>query len=156
MKKLITTITLIFSITANSQSTLPNISLNSLDGKEINIQEISSNDKIAVVSLWATWCVPCIKELDAISEYYEDWKDEVDFELFAISTDDSRTINRVNAISITINATIHTPTALTVELKSNACRTATVIAANCNIKTKGSTKNPTIGTNLNMTSKPGA
>ena len=79
MKKLITTISLIFSITANSQSTLPNISLNSLDGKEINIQEISSNDKIAVVSLWATWCVPCIKELDAISEYYEEWKDEVDF-----------------------------------------------------------------------------
>ena len=98
MKKLITTIALIFSITANSQSTLPNISLNSLDGKEINVQEISSNDKIAVVSLWATWCVPCIKELDAISEYYEEWKDEVDFELFAISTDDSRTIKRVNAM----------------------------------------------------------
>ena len=35
----------------NFESEIPYISLNSLDGKEINIQEISSNDKIAVVSL---------------------------------------------------------------------------------------------------------
>ena len=98
MKKLLTTIIFIFSITVNSQSFLPNISLNSLEGNEINIQSISNNDKIAVVSLWATWCVPCIKELDAISEYYEEWRDEVNFELYAISTDDSRTIKRVNAM----------------------------------------------------------
>lgn len=98
MKKLFTSIAFIYSISVNSQSTLPNISLNSLDGNEINIQAISDNDKIAVVSLWATWCVPCIKELDAISEYYEEWKEEVNFDLYAISTDDSRTIKRVNAM----------------------------------------------------------
>ena len=98
MNKFLTLLTFIFSISVNSQSTLPNISLNSLDGNEINIQAISDNDKIAVVSLWATWCVPCIKELDAISEYYEEWRDEVNFELYAISTDDSRTIKRVNAM----------------------------------------------------------
>ena len=98
MKKLFTSIAFIYSISVNSQSTLPNISLNSLDGNEINIQAISDNDKIAVVSLWATWCVPCIKELDAISEYYEEWKEEVNFDLYAISTDDSRTIKRVNTM----------------------------------------------------------
>jgi len=98
MNKFLTLLTFIFSITVNSQSTLPNIYLNSLEGNEINIQSISSDDKIAVVSLWATWCVPCIKELDAISEYYEEWRDEVNFELYAISTDDSRTIKRVNAM----------------------------------------------------------
>ncbi|MEZ7929843.1 MAG: TlpA disulfide reductase family protein [Flavobacteriales bacterium] len=98
MKKLFILITFIFSLSINSQSVLPDISLNTLNGEEINIQSISSNDKIAVVSLWATWCVPCIKELDAISEYYEEWKDEVDFELYAVSTDDSRTIKRVNAM----------------------------------------------------------
>ena len=98
MKKLFILITFLFSLSINSQSVLPDISLNTLNGEEINIQSISSNDKIAVVSLWATWCVPCIKELDAISEYYEEWKDEVDFELYAVSTDDSRTIKRVNAM----------------------------------------------------------
>jgi len=98
MKKLFILITFIFSLSINSQSVLPDISLNTLNGEDINIQSISSNDKIAVVSLWATWCVPCIKELDAISEYYEEWKDEVDFELYAVSTDDSRTIKRVNAM----------------------------------------------------------
>ena len=98
MKKVFILITFLFSLSINSQSVLPDISLNTLNGEEINIQSISSNDKIAVVSLWATWCVPCIKELDAISEYYEEWKDEVDFELYAVSTDDSRTIKRVNAM----------------------------------------------------------
>ena len=98
MKKLFILITFIFSLSINSQSVLPDISLNTLNGEEINIKSISNNDKIAVVSLWATWCVPCIKELDAISEYYEEWKDEVDFELYAVSTDDSRTIKRVNAM----------------------------------------------------------
>ena len=98
MKKLFILITFIFSFSINSQSVLPDISLNTLNGEEINIKSISNNDKIAVVSLWATWCVPCIKELDAISEYYEEWKDEVDFELYAVSTDDSRTIKRVNAM----------------------------------------------------------
>jgi thiol-disulfide isomerase/thioredoxin len=98
MKKLFILITFIFSLSINSQSVLPDISLNTLNGEEINIKSISNNDKIAVVSLWATWCVPCIKELDAISEYYEEWKDEVDFELYAVSTDDGRTIKRVNAM----------------------------------------------------------
>lgn len=98
MKKLFILITFIFSLSINSQSVLPDISLNTLNGEEINIKSISNNDKIAVVSLWATWCVPCIKELDAISVYYEEWKEEVDFELYAVSTDDSRTIKRVNAM----------------------------------------------------------
>ena len=98
MNKLITIITIIFSVSINSQSVLPDLNLTILNGEEISIRSISSDDKIAVVSLWATWCVPCIKELDAISEYYEEWKEEVNFDLYAISTDDSRTIKRVNAM----------------------------------------------------------
>ena len=98
MNKLITIITIIYSVSVNSQSVLPDLKLNILNGEEISIRSISSDDKIAVVSLWATWCVPCIKELDAISEYYKEWKEEVDFDLYAVSTDDSRTIKRVNAM----------------------------------------------------------
>ena len=48
-----------------------------------------------VISLWATWCVPCIKELDAISEVYQDWQDETEVSLIAISIDDARTVKRV-------------------------------------------------------------
>lgn len=78
-----------------AQTFLPNISLSSSEGNRINVQEIG-NDGIVVISFWATWCVPCIKELDAINDVYPDWQEETNVKLIAVSIDDSRTISRVN------------------------------------------------------------
>ena len=88
----------LITITGFSQKTLPNISLKTFEGDKISVTELSSNDKIVVISLWATWCVPCIKELDAINELYDDWRAEVDFEVYAISVDDSRSVKRAKAL----------------------------------------------------------
>jgi len=74
---------------------LPNITLKSTEDKSVSIQELANSDTIKVFSFWATWCVPCINELDAISEVYEDWQEETNVEIIAISTDDSRTKKRV-------------------------------------------------------------
>ena len=80
---------------AFSQITIPNITLNTLNGKSIKIQDEISKDKITILSFWASWCVPCINELDAISEVYEDWQEDFNLELIAISTDDARTQKRI-------------------------------------------------------------
>ena len=80
---------------AFSQTTIPNITLNTLNGKSIKIQDEISKDKITILSFWASWCVPCINELDAISEIYEDWQEDFNIELIAISTDDARTQKRI-------------------------------------------------------------
>ena len=77
---------------------LPNITLKSLDGKSVTTQEISKSENIKVLSFWATWCVPCINELDAISDVYEEWQEETNVEIIAISTDDSRTRKRVKPL----------------------------------------------------------
>lgn len=98
MKHFLLITILLASFNINSQNTFADVNLKTLNGNEITTKSLSSNDKIAVISLWATWCVPCIKELDAISEYYDEWRDEIDFKLYAISTDDSRTIKRVKAM----------------------------------------------------------
>ena len=98
MKHFLLITILLASFNINSQNTFADVTLKTLNGNEITTKSLSSNDKIAVISLWATWCVPCIKELDAISEYYDEWRDEIDFKLYAISTDDSRTIKRVKAM----------------------------------------------------------
>jgi len=98
MKKLLMPLVLLFSFVAFAQSELPNIDLKTLDGKTFNSQELSKDNKVTVVSLWATWCVPCLKELDAISEIYPDWQAETNMELFAISVDDSRTVKRVKPL----------------------------------------------------------
>ena len=98
MKHFLLITILLASFNINSQNTFADVTLKTLNGNEITTKSLSSNDKIAVISLWATWCVPCIKELDAISEYYDEWRDEIDFKLYAISTDDSRTLKRVKAM----------------------------------------------------------
>lgn len=77
-----------------SQSELPQFVLKDLQGKNVDLQKISE-EKTVVLSLWATWCVPCINELEAIALYYEDWQEELDLTLYAVSIDDPRTVNRV-------------------------------------------------------------
>jgi len=98
MKQILLTIGIFVFASAFSQKQIPNIKLTTLDGKSINIQDKTSDDKITVLSFWATWCAPCINELDAISDVYEDWLEETNVNLIAISTDDSRTQKRIKPL----------------------------------------------------------
>ena len=85
MKNLAFIFTLFFSVALMAQKELPTVTLTTLDG-------------VTIVSLWATWCVPCIKELDAISDIYQDWVEETGVSLIAVSVDDSRTVKRVKSL----------------------------------------------------------
>ena len=98
MKKLILTIAVIGIFTTLSLSqnrTLPSVEVKTLDGGNINIQEIENSGKPIVISFWATWCKPCKKELNAIAEVYEEWQDETGVKLIAISIDDTRSMSKV-------------------------------------------------------------
>ncbi len=66
-----------------------------LDGKTINTSTFSNNGKPMIIDFWATWCKPCVAELNAISEEYTDWKEETGVKLIAISIDDARTMASV-------------------------------------------------------------
>ena len=79
----------------NNQSGLPKVDIKDLTGKTINTSSLLDGERPVILSFWATWCSPCIKELDAISAYLEDWQDETDVRVIAISIDDSRTSMRV-------------------------------------------------------------
>ncbi len=76
-------------------STLPSIEVKTIDGKKVNIQNYGKTGKITIISFWATWCGPCIKELDNIIYVYEDWQKKYGCELIAITIDDSRNISKV-------------------------------------------------------------
>ncbi|WP_422107369.1 TlpA family protein disulfide reductase [Winogradskyella sp.] len=88
-------ILLLFQLFFLNAQELPDISLNNTDGESVSIKELTQSDNIKILSFWATWCVPCINELDAISDVYEEWQEETNVELIAISTDDARTKKRV-------------------------------------------------------------
>lgn len=74
---------------------LPSLTLKDLDGNNTELNKLVEGENVYIFSFWATWCVPCINELDAISEVYEDWQDETKVRLIAIATDDTRTKKRI-------------------------------------------------------------
>lgn len=77
------------------KSTLPSVELKTLDGKKFNIKDLSNNGKPIIISFWATWCKPCVKELTTIAEVYEQWQKETGVKLVAISVDDTRSAAKV-------------------------------------------------------------
>ncbi len=91
---------LVLQFGANAQ-VVPNIKLSTIDGANFQAQQLNENaGKPVVLSFWATWCIPCLNELTAINDNLDDWKKELEFELYAISEDDSRTAKRVPALVI--------------------------------------------------------
>lgn len=79
-----------------AQKQMPNIELNSISGESINVStQFNEKDKLYVFSFWATWCAPCINELEAIHKKYATWKEALNVEIIAVSIDDSKTQKRV-------------------------------------------------------------
>ena len=99
MKKLVLTFMLFICALGFSQNKLPSISLKNLEGTTVSTtQNFIEKDKVYVFCFWATWCAPCIQELDAINEVYEDWKSQANVEVIAVSIDDARTNKRVKPL----------------------------------------------------------
>jgi len=77
-----------------SQKTLPLLNLNAIDGSHTNVNNLSL-DKVVIISFWATWCEPCLKELDAFNENLDYIENDLNTKVLAVSIDDSRTISRI-------------------------------------------------------------
>jgi cytochrome c biogenesis protein CcmG, thiol:disulfide interchange protein DsbE len=84
-----------FSVSVFSQGTMPSVKVQELNGKWIQSSKLATPGKPLIVSFWATWCKPCIKELTAISENLPDWQKETGVQLLAVSIDDSRSSAKV-------------------------------------------------------------
>ncbi len=82
-----------------AQHQLPDLNLLDIDGKKTSLKnDFAEKDKIYIFSFWATWCSPCINELDEINDSFDEWKKSINVELIAVATDDSRTQKRVKPL----------------------------------------------------------
>mgnify|MGYP001159794597 FL=1 len=85
---------ILLSVSSLSQNIVPNTKLKNLESEFIYTNDVLTENNFYIVSFWATWCIPCINELDAIVDIYEDFEKD-NIEVIAISTDDARTKKRV-------------------------------------------------------------
>lgn len=77
---------------------LPSVDVKTLEGKTVNIHDYVGKGNLTVISFWATWCSPCKKELDAISDLYPEWKEDYGVEFIAITIDNARALSKVPAM----------------------------------------------------------
>jgi len=69
-----------------------NFTIRDLKGKFIRLTDYK--DKVVLMSFWATWCKPCIKELKHLRKIYAKYKDK-GFVVLAISIDGPETQAKV-------------------------------------------------------------
>ncbi|MBP5548427.1 MAG: TlpA family protein disulfide reductase [Bacteroidales bacterium] len=98
MKKIFFTALLILLcglVSAQNAKVPENVTIKTIDGKTVETSVIKNNGKPMIISFWATWCKPCNRELNTIKELYEQWQEETEVKLVAISIDDSRSASKV-------------------------------------------------------------
>ena len=95
MKKLLVVVVLAVTAMTSQAQGLSEAQLKTLEGKWVSSSTIQNDGKPMIISFWATWCKPCLRELHAYMDYYVDWQDDTGVKLVAISIDDTRNSAKV-------------------------------------------------------------
>jgi peroxiredoxin len=76
-----------------------NVQLKNINGKTVQTASIvNNNGNPVIISFWATWCKPCLRELKAIHEVYADWQDETGVKMYIVSIDQAQDANKVKPL----------------------------------------------------------
>jgi peroxiredoxin len=71
---------------------VPNKTVKKLDGSTTSLHTLLQQADLTVITFWATWCVPCKKELENMQDLYADWQSDYGAQVIAVSIDDSKTM----------------------------------------------------------------
>ncbi len=74
---------------------VPQTRIKNLMGETVVTSEITNDGKPIIFAFWATWCKPCLQEMSAINEKFEEWNKETGVKVIAVSIDDSRNTKKV-------------------------------------------------------------
>lgn len=85
-------------VALSSAAALPSVSLTDINGNTVDTAQLSNDGKPFIISFFATWCKPCLRELKAINEVYTDWQDETGVKLIAVSIDEAQNAQKVKPL----------------------------------------------------------
>ena len=100
MKKIIAIVGFVSLALLSQAQALPESQVKNIEGKWVSTSTIENDGKPMVISFWATWCKPCLRELHAYMDYYEEWQEETGVKIIAISIDDTRNSAKVGPMAI--------------------------------------------------------
>jgi peroxiredoxin len=76
----------------------PDFTLNDIDGNTVCLDSLLADGPV-FMSFWALWCKMCIKELDALKPYYDEF-DSLGVHMLAISVDRARSVPKVKPFAL--------------------------------------------------------
>jgi thiol-disulfide isomerase/thioredoxin len=101
MKKLGVVIIALFLSFALHAQDLPDTQIKDVNtGKKLPFNQVPAKGRVTVISFWATWCVPCKKEIKNICLQLPNWKKEADFDYVTISIDEARAEGLVRSYAL--------------------------------------------------------
>ena len=97
MKKLFVTVAAAL-LAGAALAQMPDVKIENHQGDVINTSSLV-NGKPTILSFWSTTCKPCLMELNTINDQLMDWLDEADFQVVAVSIDDTRSAAKAKALA---------------------------------------------------------
>ena len=79
-------------LNANAESIVegqvaPKFTLANLEGEEVALSDVLSENEFVLVDFWASWCGPCIVTIPKLKELHSEYKDD-GFEIVFVSIDE--------------------------------------------------------------------
>ncbi len=97
MRSILLSLALFISAVAAAQ--VPSVTVENSKGESVETTSLLEAGTPMIISFWSTSCKPCIRELDAVYDALPDWKEEADFRVVAVSTDDSRLLSKAKSFA---------------------------------------------------------
>ena len=97
MRAILLSLALFVSAIAAAQ--VPSVTVENSKGESFETTSLLEAGTPMIISFWSTSCKPCIRELDAVYDALPDWKEEANFRVVAVSTDDSRLLAKAKSFA---------------------------------------------------------
>ncbi|MDG1776146.1 MAG: TlpA disulfide reductase family protein [Crocinitomicaceae bacterium] len=79
---------------------IPSVQMESIDGTRVHSEEVFPLGRPTLLVFWATWCNHTTTGLSNIQDdYLDEWQEEFDLNIVAVSVDDAKTYNRAVSVA---------------------------------------------------------